>query len=206
MIRLATCLLVLFSTGAALAAPRVYSIDEARSSASAHVGKTGIASFAGHEHVVLAQKMQGEITFDPERFGQSSVDVVIDAQSLKIREQGEPEGDAPKVQEAMRGPGTLDVAAHRTIHFRSTQVIGRQTGPGAFELSIQGVLSLHGMTRPYVVPVKLEVNGDQLLASGKLTVKLQDFGIEPTTAAGGLVKVENDVPLEFKIAARAAPQ
>jgi polyisoprenoid-binding protein YceI len=106
----------------------------------------------------------------------------------------------------MRGPGTLDVAAHRTIHFQSTQVIGRQTGPGSYEMSIQGTLSLHGMTRPYVVPVKLEVNGDQLLASGKLTVKLQDFGIEPTTAAGGLVKVENDVPLEFKIAARAAPQ
>jgi polyisoprenoid-binding protein YceI len=205
MIRPATCLLVLFSTESALAAPRAYSIDAARSSASAHVGKTGIASFAGHEHVVVAQQMQGEVVLDQEHFGQSSVDVVIDARSLKVREQGEPEGDAPKVQEAMRGPGTLDVLSHRTIHFRSTQVIGRQTGPNSFELSVAGELSLHGVTRPYVVPIKLEAKGDELLASGKLTIKLQDFGIEPTTAAGGLVKVENDVPLEFNIAARAVP-
>src|SRR3954467_5309603 len=118
MIQRSLCLLVLFSTEAAVAAPRTYEIDEARSSASAHVGKTGIFSFAGHEHVVLAQKMQGEVVLDPQDLPGSSVDIVVDARSLRVRPEGEPDGDAPKVEQAMRGQGTLDVAAHRTIHFR----------------------------------------------------------------------------------------
>src|SRR4051812_28014719 len=117
MIQRSLGLLVLFWTGAAFAAPRTYEIDEERSSASAHVGKTGIFSFAGHEHVVVAHKMQGEIVLDPQDLSQSSVDIVVDARSLRVRPEGEPEGDAPKVEQAMRGPGTLDVTAHRTLHF-----------------------------------------------------------------------------------------
>jgi len=35
-------------------------------------------------------------------------------------------------------------------------------------------------------------------------VKLTDFGIEPTSAAGGLVKVENDVPLDFRFVGRGS--
>jgi polyisoprenoid-binding protein YceI len=203
MIARLSCLLAVLSTEAALAAPRTFTIDEGTSSASAHVGKTGFASFAGHEHVVVARNMQGEVVLDAENLAASSVDIIVDARSLKVREEGEPEGDAVKVQQAMRGPHQLDVDAHRTIHFRSTEVKGRQAGPAGFELQVVGELSLHGMKKPYSVPIKLAVNGNQLVASGKLVIKQSDFGIEPTTAAGGLVKVENEVPVEFKIAARA---
>jgi len=196
-------LFLLVSTGAALATPRTFTIDESNSKASAHVGKTGFASFAGHEHVVLAQRMQGEVILDAQNLASSAVDIVVDARSLKVREEGEPEGDAPKVQQAMRGPHQLDVNEHRVIHFSSTGMTGKQTGPSAYDLSLTGELSVHGLSKPYTVTVHLEVNGNQLVATGKLLIKLSDFGIEPTTAAGGLVKVENDVPVEFKIAARA---
>jgi polyisoprenoid-binding protein YceI len=197
--------IVTFSTGAVLAAPRTFSIDEAKSSASAHVGKTGFASFAGHEHVVLARKMQGEVVLDAENLAQSSVDLIIDTRALKVREEGEPDGDAPKVEQAMRAPNQLAVDEHRTIHFRSSTVTGKQTGPGAFELAVAGDLSLHGVSKPFTVQIKAELKEKVLVAAGKLVIKLSDFGIEPTKAAGGLVKVENDVPVEFKIAAVAAP-
>jgi polyisoprenoid-binding protein YceI len=204
MVHRAFWLLVLAATGTALAAPRNYAVDEGRSTASAHVGKTGIASFAGHEHVVVARTLQGEVQFDPQDLPQSSVDVVVDARSLTVREEGEPDGDAAKVQKVMQSPGQLDVMGHRLIHFRSTRVQGRQTGPTTFDLAVSGELTLRGKTRPFQVPIHLEVQGNELIASGKLTVKLSDFGIEPTAAAGGLVKVENDVPIDFKIGARAS--
>jgi polyisoprenoid-binding protein YceI len=189
--------------GAAAAAPRTYAIDASQSSARAHVGKTGIASFAGHEHVVLAQRMQGDVVFDAERFGNSSVEVVVDARSLKVQEKGEPEGDAAKVEQAMRGKGQLDVAQYTAVRFRSTNVIGRQTGPSTCELSVAGELTLHGVKRLLTLPIQLDLRGEQLVATGKLTVKLTDFGVEPTSAAGGLVKVENDVPIDFRFVAQA---
>jgi polyisoprenoid-binding protein YceI len=198
----ASCLVVCMATGSALAAPRNYAVDEAKSSASAHVGKTGIASFAGHEHVVEAHRMRGEVAFDPQDFAHASVQLGIEAQSLTVRPEGEPEGDAAKVQEAMRGPDQLDVTKHAFIQFRSTNVIGRQTGPASYQLSVAGELMLHGTRRLVTLPIQLEVQSDALIASGTLTVKLTDFGIEPTSAAGGMVKVENDVPIQFKIVAR----
>lgn len=203
--RLSGLLLALW-TPAAAAAPRTFSIDGSTSTAAAHVGKTGLASFAGHEHLVVAQDIQGEVVFDPEDLPRSSVDLLIPARSLKVSAQGEPDGDAPKVEQAMRSPGVLDIARFSTVHFRSIEVRGAQGAPGAYTLTIAGELSLHGVAKAVTVPVHLEVSGDALTASGTLVVKQTTFGIEPTTAAGGLVKVEDEVTLTFRIAARATPR
>ena len=75
---------------------------------------------------------------------------------------------------------------------------------GVYDLTVAGELSLHGVVKPITLPVHVEVRGDSLTATGKLAVKQTDYGIEPTTAAGGLVKVENEVALSFRIEARAA--
>jgi polyisoprenoid-binding protein YceI len=188
---------------AAAAAPRTFAVDGNASSASAHVGKTGIGSFAGHEHTVLAQGIQGEVVFDPEQLSRSSVDIVVNARSLKVSEEGEPQGDAPKVQRAMRGPSVLDASRHGTIHFRSVEVTAKQLAPSSYDLTLVGELSLHGITKPWTVPVRVEVQGDTLNATGKMVVKQSDFGIQATTAAGGLVKVEDEVPVTFRIVAQA---
>lgn len=188
---------------AAAAAPRTFAIDGNKSSATAHVGKTGIGSFAGHEHNVVAQTIQGEVVLDLEELSKSSVDLIVDARSLKISEEGEPQGDAPKVQQAMRGPDVLDVARYATIHFRSLDVTGKQGAAGWIDLTVAGELSLHGAVKRFTLPVHLQVRGETLTAAGKMVVKQTDFGIEPSSAAGGLVRVEDEVALTFQIEARA---
>ncbi len=193
--------LIAFWIPAAAAAPRTFAIDGNKSSASAHVGKTGIGSFAGHEHSVVAQTIQGEVVLDLEELSRSSVDLIVSARSLKVSEQGEPDGDAPKVQQAMRGPDVLDVARYATIHFRSTEVTGKEAAPGSYDLTIAGELSLHGMVKTFTVPVHLEVRSVTLTAAGKMVLRQTDFGIEPTSAAGGLVRVEDEVALTFRIEA-----
>ena len=197
------CAVLLLWVPAAAAAPRTFTIDAAESSATAHVGKTGIASFAGHEHNILAQTIQGEVLLDLEDISRSSVDLIVSARTLKVSEQGEPAGDAPQVEKAMRGPDVLDVARHGIIHFASTGVSGKQTAPGVWDLTLLGELSLHGVAKTFKVPIRLELGGDKLTVVGRMIVKLTEFGIEPTSAAGGLVKVENDVQVVFRIAAKA---
>src|SRR3954466_7728340 len=128
-----------------LAAPRTFVIDATASRLSAHVGKTGMASFAGHEHEVVAQKFQGEVMLDAENLSQSSVDLVVDASALKVAEQGEPEGDAPKVQQAMRSPDVLDVGRFTTLHFGTLSAAGKQTAPGTYDFTVSGEFSLHGV-------------------------------------------------------------
>jgi polyisoprenoid-binding protein YceI len=181
----------------------LFTIDGNSSLAQARVGKTGIGSFAGHEHTVVAGSLQGEVQFDAKDLAQSSVDLIVVARSLTVSEKGEPEGDAPKVQERMRGPEVLDISRFATIHFGSTAVKGSQTSPNVFELRVTGEFSLHGVSKTMEVPVRVEIKPDgSMLAEGQLKVQQTDFGIEPTSAAGGLVKVENEVALTFKIVAR----
>ena len=188
-----------------LAALRTFSIDSGQSVAQAHVGKTGFAGFAGHEHLIVAQNVQGEVMLDADDVTKSAVDLVVDATTLKVSPEGEPSDDAPKVQNVMRGPEVLDAGRFGTIHFGSTSVAGKQSSPGVWDLTVTGELSLHGVAKPLTLPVRVEVNGAALTASGRFTLKQTDFGIEPTSAAGGLVKVADEVAITFKLLARAAP-
>ena len=197
-------LLALLWIGPAAAAPRTFAIDGHASKASARVGKTGVGSFAGHEHEIVAPAIRGEIVADLEDLPRSTVNISIGARALKVSEQGEPHGDAPKVEQAMRGPKVLDVGRFAVIHFVSREVQGKLTAPGSYDLLVAGDLSLRGVVKPFKVPVHLEVRGDSLTASGKMVVKQTDFGIEPTSAAGGMVRVEDEVALQFEIAARAS--
>jgi polyisoprenoid-binding protein YceI len=194
--------LVLLLVVPAHAAARTFAIDSKASSLQVHVGKTGIASFAGHEHNVVARSIKGEVSADFDDLSRCSVEMMVDAASLAVVAEGEPAGDAPKVEQAMKGPDVLDVAQYPAIRFRSRQVSGKQLSAGKYELAVTGDLSVHGGTQRITVPIQIEVQGDVLSATGKLVVRQTDFGIEPTSAGGGLVKVENEVTVTFRIAAR----
>jgi polyisoprenoid-binding protein YceI len=198
------CALLLASAGRVAAAPRTFAVDPTTSSLFIHVGKTGIGSFAGHEHEVVALFPRGEVAADFDDLSRSSLDVVVDASALTVLAKGEPEGDAPKVEQVMKGPEVLDVTRFPTIRFRSRRVTGKDLSPGSYEVTVAGDLSLHGETRPVAVPLHVTLAGEALTGTGKFVVKQTDFGIEPVSAAGGLVKVEDEVTISLRINAHAS--
>jgi polyisoprenoid-binding protein YceI len=204
MIARLTFALTLVSLQPARAASRNFSLDSKESNVQAHVGKTGIGSFAGHEHLILAPSLQGDVNADLEDLPSSTVEVLVNARAMTVSEEGEPKGDAPKVQQAMRGTNVLNVARFPLIRFRSREVSGKKISATSYELRVQGELSLHGIVKPIVLPLKVEVQGDTLTADGKISLKQSEFGMKPTTAAGGLVQVEDEVPVTLHIVARAA--
>lgn len=195
-------LLALAADRPASAAPRTYVIDAAASAVRVHVGKSGIFGFAGHTHEVAAERFQGRVEADPEDLARSSVELSFEASGLKVVAEGEPAGDAPKVQDVMSGPKVLDAARFPAIRFRSQQVSGRKVAEGVYDLQVTGELSLHGVARTVTVPVRVELAGNTLTASGKTTLGQRAFGIEPVSAGGGTVKVKNELGIEFKLVGR----
>src|SRR5205823_1275653 len=123
----------LLAAGAA-AAPRTYVVDAGGSSVRIHVGKSGAFSFAGHTHEVAAPAVTGEIAADAGDLTASRVSLTFEAGALKVLPEGEPAGDAPKVEEAMRGPKVLDASRFPSITFKSDKVTGRPAGTGAYDL------------------------------------------------------------------------
>jgi polyisoprenoid-binding protein YceI len=188
----------------AAAAAGTFHVDSEASRVLIHVGKTGLGSFAaGHEHDAVAKGVSGEVLADFDDLSRSSVDVSVDARLVQITDRDESPEDVQKVQQTTLGPQVLDVARFPTIRFRSKAVTGTRVLSGTYVAAVAGELSLHGVTKAFTVPLQLEARGDTLTATGKMVVKQTDFGIEPISAGGGLVKVEDEVTISFQIVARA---
>lgn len=182
---------------------QTFAIDSDASKVLIHVGKTGLASFAGHEHDVAARSVHGKVIADREDLSRSSIDVVFDAAALTVIDKGEPPEDIPKVQSEMQGPKVLDVARFPTIRFRSSNIAGTQVSPGVYDLKVTGEMLLRRGSKIITLPLKAEFRGNSLIATGKTTLKQTDFGIEPISAGAGFVKVEDELRVEFEIIARA---
>jgi polyisoprenoid-binding protein YceI len=188
------------SAALAAAAEAPYTVVESKSGVRVHVGKSGLLSFAGHLHEVQAP-VTGVITADPENLGGSSVELTFTSARLSVSPEGEPKGDAPKVEEVMRGSTVLDVLRFPEIRFRSRTVGGKSVSPGNYELNLTGELTLHGVSREITVPVKVTIDGRTLIATGRTTLRHDQFGLTPVTAGGGTVKVANEIRIDFRIVA-----
>jgi polyisoprenoid-binding protein YceI len=186
----------------ASAAEQAYAVVGAESRLAVHVGRAGLFKFAGHEHQVLARSFEGRILAEPEALERSSVSLRFDAGALRVSGEGEPPEDVPKVQEAMLGPKVLDSVRFPSIAFRTTRVSGKPVGTGVYELQLTGELSVRDRTVPLILPVRVEIADGRLVASGRTAFRQSAFGINPISVAG-VVKVKDELAVEFQIVARA---
>jgi polyisoprenoid-binding protein YceI len=186
---------------AAAAANTTYRVDSANSRATIHVGKAGAFSFiAGHSHEVSGPIQSGSVDFDPDAPAQSRVQLVIAASDLKVSAAGEPAGDAPKVQDAM-DEQVLDVKNNPRITYESTSVtVKNQTG-STLDLILTGRLTIRDVTQAVTTPVRVEVTGTSLTATGHFAIKQSTFGIKPISV-GGVVAVKDAIEIAFSISAQ----
>ncbi len=163
-----------------------------------HVGKAGAFGFAGHGHEVEAP-VAGTVTVDAADPARSEVLLEFDSASLRVTGEGEPGQDVPEVQRTMLGDRVLDVKRYPKIVFRSRRITVTRASGALVVLSIEGDLSLHGVTKPLTVPVRVGLQKGSLTAEGTATVKQTEFGIQPVAAAGGTVKVKDELQVSFVV-------
>ena len=159
-------------------------IDAANSKITIRAYKTGLFSFAAHDHVIEAPIVAGQVD---ER--EKLVTIEIETKSLRVLDPGESEKNRAEIQQTMLSEKLLDAAKYPTISFHSNSY--RQAGDNSAE--VQGKLSLHGEVRLVTLTVKKE--GGRWTGSTRL--KQTDFGMQPVSVAGGTVKVKDEVKIEF---------
>jgi polyisoprenoid-binding protein YceI len=65
------------------------------------------------------------------------------------------------------------------------------------EFSLHGELTLHGATRPVVVPVQARWDGDSIQVAGSVRIAREDFGIDVSGLVG--FRIENKGTIEFEL-------
>lgn len=183
----AFCAVIFAASAASAQENAVKQIDSARSTITIHVSKSGLLSAAGHNHTINAPIASGSLLESP------SPRVEFKVETAKMTVMPDPKVDAKTeatIQKDMEEM-TLETKKYPEIAFRSTQVDKLADG----QWKVAGDLSLHGITKPVEVTVKQD--GDAFITHTVL--KQTDFGIKPISVAGGMVKVKNEIGLDFRI-------
>jgi polyisoprenoid-binding protein YceI len=160
-------------------------IDPEHSRITIHVGKSGLFSVAGHDHEVVAPIAEGVI--DDSEPGH--VWLSIDAAKLTVL----PEQDQAEVQSTMQSQ-VLQSKSFPEIRFESTSIA--KVGDGKWAGA--GNLTLHGQTKLIAVQIQREREG----YVGRARIKQTQFDIQPVSAAGGTIKVKDELQIVFVIVAK----
>src|SRR3954468_19565092 len=90
--------------GSAYAQAVTHHIDAARSTVTIYAYKTGVFSFAAHDHEISAPVASGEVDEGPA----GRVNIRFDARTLKVLDPKLSAGDRADVQQTMLGSKVLD--------------------------------------------------------------------------------------------------
>jgi polyisoprenoid-binding protein YceI len=182
---------------------RTYTIVPSESNFWVFVGKTGLFSALAHEHEIGVKSFSGRVVVPEAGAGAGSLEMEVDAPSLVVLDKKPSEEDKKKIFNSMHNE-VLESTKYQKITFKSVSVSDvKQTGNEAYSFVVNGDLTLHGVTKRIAVPVAATVTPQQLRAAGRYTLKQTDYGIKPYSAAGGTIKVKDEVVVNFSIVAKA---
>jgi polyisoprenoid-binding protein YceI len=182
---------------------RTYTIVPSESSFWVFVGKAGLFSAFAHDHEIGVKSFSGRVVVPEAGASGGSLEIEVDAPSLAVLDKKPSEEDKKKIFDSMHNE-VLESAKHQKITFKSVSVSDvKQTGNEAYSFVINGDLTLRGVTKRIAVPVSATITPQQLRATGEYTLKQTDYGIKPYSAAGGTIKVKNEVVVNFNIVAKA---
>jgi polyisoprenoid-binding protein YceI len=182
---------------------RTYTLVPSESSFWVSVGKAGLFSALAHDHEIGVKRFSGRVVVPEAGASGGSLEMEVDATSLEVLDKNPSEEDKKKIFNSMHNE-VLESAKHPKIAFKSVSVNDvKQTGDGAYSFVVNGDLTLRGVTKRIAVPVAATITPQQLRATGKYTLKQSDYGIKPYSAAGGAVKVKDEIVVNFNIVAKS---
>jgi polyisoprenoid-binding protein YceI len=155
------------ATTVAFAAPLTYKIDANHTDVVASWSHFGFSNPIAH-----FGKVDGFITYDPAKVGDSKVEVTIPLSGLNSH--------VPDFDDHLRSDDFFDAANHPNITFKSTSV----KSAGKDKLTVTGDLTIKGITKPVTLAVTINKLGVQPMAKrdaagfeATTTIKRSDFGV-----------------------------
>ena len=198
---LSAALILIVAPLSAAAQGTSYAIDPKQSKLEIHVGKEGAFKAFGHDHLIAAKQVSGEVQFDPQKIDKSSVHLQVPTKSITVIDPGESDKDRKEVQATMEGEKVLDVAKFPQITFASSAISAAKKTSDGWELTVSGKLNLHGVGKPVSIPLHVHADSDALRAQGEVSILQTDYGITPVKVGGGSVKVKDRLKITFNIVA-----
>jgi polyisoprenoid-binding protein YceI len=183
----------------AVAAVR-YLIDKSSSRFTVRAFATGMLSSLGHSPTLAIRDFEGELEFSPENLGAASLRLRVKADSLEVTDDIKSK-DRQEMESTMNKT-VLESAKYPEIVFATSSVSASVQGEGRYQANLNGILTMHGVSRPVTIPAQVTLMGDMLRAGGEFPILQSTFGIAPVSVAGGTLKLKDELKFAFDIVAR----
>jgi hypothetical protein len=182
---------------AAVSGAAVYAVDPGASLLAVTVRRGGLMARLGHDHVVASHALTGHAA---PGMGRADVSFRLDQLTVDeapmLRDAGIATSPSPEAVEGTRknmlGP-VLDAERYPVVTLHA-----ELPADGRLRVAV----TLHGTTRQLEVPAAVQVDAAQVTASGTARLKQTDFGITPFSVGAGLLAVQDELEVRFRIVAR----
>ena len=150
-----------------------------------------------------ATGVSGTVSFDPAKPAATTGKIVLSTSSLHV--------DNPVMKKHMLDEGWMHVSKFPTIEFVAEEMTKVKTSGTTITATIDGKLTVKGVTKKVSVPVRLtylkgmlikrnRVPGDLLVLRSDFTIKRSDYGIN---AGNNEEKVSDEIELKLRVAGAA---
>jgi polyisoprenoid-binding protein YceI len=146
-----------------------------------------------HDWDMTAENVSGEVSFEKENNALTAISKL----TLEVKVEGLKSGKRGLDGNAYKA---LDSKKYPEIKYALTKVDKiTSTGNNTFTVATTGRLTIMSTTKEVPVEVKVTFKGSQMEVTGKYTLNMTHYGVEPPTALLGTVKTAEEVTIEFQL-------
>lgn len=181
---------------------RTFTIDPTQSQITATLLQEGWISRRYATHRVEVRSFRGQIQLAAQDETQVALTVEAEMRSLVNVDKGMSDLERREFHSLLQNE-VLTTAKFPTSKFTANSMFNvvRAGVEGSFALN--GELTLRGVTRRVAVPVKVTLSGAELRATGEAKFKQSDFDLKPFAKGLGMIKIGDEVKINFTIVAKA---
>lgn len=177
-----------------------YVFDRTVSRFTVQAFATGLLSVFGHDPRISIRDYHGDLEFVPGTFDKAHVRVTVTASTFEVLDEMKRE-DREKLDRSMFDD-ILEIQKFPQVIYESNLITIQKTGDGTMRATVNGELTLHGVTQNHSFDVRALDMGTMLRLSGEFSLRQSAFGIKPFSFGGGVMRLKDELKFTFDMVAR----
>ena len=177
-----------------------YVIDGRSSRFTVQAFATGLLAKMGHNPTIGIRDLSGEMKFNPDKLEAGSFRLVIKAASLSVQDDIS-DKDLREIERLMKQE-VLEIAKFPEIIYDAPSISVTKMSDSLCSATLNGNLTLHGVTRSQPIVTRVALLGSMLRASGDFSLDQTDYNIKLVSVAGGALKLKDELKFSFEMVAR----